>query len=274
MSIDLEVIPKDQYEVAIQTRLASGNDLVRLGQQGVLLPVNTLLREDATAFINENVDFMVKLNTCYDGNMYWFTSIMYGTMDLQEASPMALVIRQDWLDKLNLPLPTTTEEFKAACVAMREGDANGNGLADEVLSLKTESFHTGIAQWFGLGADLIYLDQATDTVLTPWYQPELADYISFMRELIDEDLIDLNTNSTKAAENAVIGQRTYATQSWLEPATGDPNAYYRPFMIENAVEGGNRMIVEPATCPGRTLRSPTIRRPPPARWMCSIPRTT
>ena len=260
VTVEVEVVARDQYDVAVQTRLASGtqladmmnvnsintNDLVRMGQQGILLPVNTLLREDASAFIKENVDFMPKLNTCYDGNMYWFTSIMYGTTDIQESSPMAVVIRQDWLDKLGLALPTTIEEFKNACLAMHDGDVNGNGANDEVLSLKLSSFHTGIAQWFGLGADFIYLDQATDTVLTPWYQPELVDYITFMHDLVENDLIDLTTNSTKASENAVIGQRTYATQTWLEPATNDPDAYYRPFMIENAVEGGNRMIVEPS----------------------------
>ena len=40
-------------------------------------------------------------------------------------------IRRDWLDKLNLAMPTTTEEFKEALIAFQTNDINDNGAADE-----------------------------------------------------------------------------------------------------------------------------------------------
>lgn len=44
--------------------------------------------------------------------------------------PQVLIIRQDWLDKLNLKAPTTMEEFEAVCKAFTEQDPDGNGKKD------------------------------------------------------------------------------------------------------------------------------------------------
>ncbi|MGI6174016.1 MAG: extracellular solute-binding protein [Christensenellales bacterium] len=41
-------------------------------------------------------------------------------------------INQTWLDALGLEAPTTTEEFKQVLIAFRDGDPNGNGIADEI----------------------------------------------------------------------------------------------------------------------------------------------
>ena len=43
-----------------------------------------------------------------------------------------LWINSEWLTKLGLSLPTTTEELKEVLQAFKEGDPNGNGLADEI----------------------------------------------------------------------------------------------------------------------------------------------
>jgi ABC-type glycerol-3-phosphate transport system substrate-binding protein len=42
-----------------------------------------------------------------------------------------VMIRQDWLDKLDIALPTTADEYFEACLAMNENDVNGNGQKDE-----------------------------------------------------------------------------------------------------------------------------------------------
>jgi putative aldouronate transport system substrate-binding protein len=41
-------------------------------------------------------------------------------------------INQNWLDKLNLKMPATTEEFYTVLKAFKERDPNGNGIADEI----------------------------------------------------------------------------------------------------------------------------------------------
>ena len=41
-------------------------------------------------------------------------------------------LRQDWLDKLNLQTPTTMDELFDVLLAVKNGDPNGNGIADEI----------------------------------------------------------------------------------------------------------------------------------------------
>lgn len=41
-----------------------------------------------------------------------------------------MIVRQDWLDKLNLKAPTNMEEFEAVIKAFTEGDPDGNGKKD------------------------------------------------------------------------------------------------------------------------------------------------
>ena len=41
------------------------------------------------------------------------------------------IIRQDWLDKLGLETPTTTDELYEVLKAFRTEDPNGNGVQDE-----------------------------------------------------------------------------------------------------------------------------------------------
>ena len=41
-------------------------------------------------------------------------------------------IRQDWLDKLGLAVPTTVDELHDVLLAFKNNDPNGNGKADEI----------------------------------------------------------------------------------------------------------------------------------------------
>src|SRR5690606_36914088 len=43
-----------------------------------------------------------------------------------------LYFHRDWLDALEMEIPETTDEFYQYLKAVKEGDPNGNGQADEV----------------------------------------------------------------------------------------------------------------------------------------------
>ena len=43
-----------------------------------------------------------------------------------------MFVNKTWLDKLDLEMPTTTEELYQVLVAFKNGDPNGNGEADEI----------------------------------------------------------------------------------------------------------------------------------------------
>ena len=57
---------------------------------------------------------------------------MYEVGKVKEAvtQHMLLLIRTDWLKKLNLSMPTTTEELMAVAKAFAEQDPDGNGKKD------------------------------------------------------------------------------------------------------------------------------------------------
>lgn len=61
-----------------------------------------------------------------DGNIYYIPSIYNNCLE------KGLYINQEWLDKLNLEMPNTPEEFYQVLVAFRDQDPNGNGLQDEI----------------------------------------------------------------------------------------------------------------------------------------------
>ena len=77
-----------------------------------------------------------------------------------------MCVRQDWLDKLSLSMPSTTDEFHQMLLTFQEQDANGNGTADErYIGLLGSDFQTtGVGQWFGLPYMDFIEDPATGVI--------------------------------------------------------------------------------------------------------------
>lgn len=103
--------------------------LNKAGADGAMIPLQDLINEYAPhikAALDENPDIMAQAAAA-DGNLYCLPNI-------QDPSGPAMgwFIRQDWLDKLGLPVPTTVDELYNTLKAFREQDPNGNGKKDEV----------------------------------------------------------------------------------------------------------------------------------------------
>ena len=251
---EFEVVPHDQYLTTIQTRLASATNLpdfmqissldlstvMNLVSQGMILSVTDIIEgySDGTAknFYETGKGVHSRLlNTAEDGHMYWISQIQMTTFAGELASTsMGMTIRKDWLDKVNLPMPATAEEFRQALIAFRENDVNGNGLEDEVLVSSFTGFYTGIAQWFGLVGELSSFIIEEGVVTSPWYQPGARAYFEYLNQLVQDNVLDVaivgNTTGDmqgqRVAENRAAALYTYTMQTWEEPATGDPDALY------------------------------------------------
>ena len=72
-----------------------------------------------------------------DGHIYSLPTSMY--VSPEDDGNSIQFINKAWLDKLNLEMPKTTEEFYNVCKAVKEGDPNGNGQADEIPVLFTQN---------------------------------------------------------------------------------------------------------------------------------------
>lgn len=99
--------------------------------EGLFLPLNDLIDEYAPNFsaLLEKRPEIRDVITATDGNIYALPSVQdcYHCQYCQK-----MWINQEWLDVLDLEMPTTTDEFYEVLKAFRDGDPNGNGIQDEI----------------------------------------------------------------------------------------------------------------------------------------------
>lgn len=104
------------------------SELEKLGRDGGLIPLNDLIDQYAP-----NIKKTMEEDDRFRNNAYSLDGNIYYIPKNQELlSSEYWWIRQDWLDKLGLEMPTTVDELHDVLYAFRNEDPNGNGLKDEV----------------------------------------------------------------------------------------------------------------------------------------------
>jgi putative aldouronate transport system substrate-binding protein len=189
-------------------------DLLRFGQQGVILPLNDLIAEHAPniqAALDAN-PYYAAMNTAPDGNIYGLTQL---NECFHCSYPNKMWINTKWLEQLKLEVPTTTEEFRNVLKAFKTQDPNGNGLADEVaLSGSTESYGVRVIPYlmngFIYNDDRNYLIMKDGRVDTAANKPEWKDGLTYIKSLYDEGLIDPGAFTQNAEAFKKIGDNADA----------------------------------------------------------------
>jgi putative aldouronate transport system substrate-binding protein len=125
-----------------------------------------------------------------DGEIYALPTFNY------EAVTDGLIIRKDWLDKLNLPMPTTPDELYEVLKAFKEKDPGGVG-KDKVIPLAIHAGEdgnalsiSGLAEAWGIGrgpTDFVVVDGEIQSGLD---QPGVREYVAFLNKLNREGLLD------------------------------------------------------------------------------------
>ena len=127
------------------------SDVSLLSSQGILQPLNSLITQENTPNLYtffEKVPSAKAISTLPDGNFYTLPRYNGNPGDYLE-SP--IWINKTWLDKLGLAVPATIEEFETVLKAFRDGDPNGNGLADEIpLMLFNGDSFRHMEAWLGI----------------------------------------------------------------------------------------------------------------------------
>lgn len=123
-------------------------DLDKYGMDGILIPLEDLIREycpNLVALLDERNAW--NSITAADGHIYalpmFQAPVQYGS------GGSTFWINNAWLEAVGKEMPTTQEELYEALKAMKEGDPNGNGKADEI------PFAPDIAHMHGALADII-----------------------------------------------------------------------------------------------------------------------
>ncbi|MFC5631635.1 MULTISPECIES: ABC transporter substrate-binding protein [Streptococcus] len=121
---------------AIHNDGASDVELMSWAKQGVIVPVEDLIDKympNLKKILDEHPEYR-SLITAPDGHIYsfpWIEELGEGKESIHSVNDMAW-INTDWLKKLNLPMPQTTDELIKVLEAFKTQDPNGNGKADEI----------------------------------------------------------------------------------------------------------------------------------------------
>ncbi|MCU6792768.1 ABC transporter substrate-binding protein [Paenibacillus sp. WQ 127069] len=101
------------------------------GQQGLFIALNNLIDKYGveTKKTLEKYPEIKQATTAPNGNIYSLSSIDRNPHTMLQQK---MWIDTEWLKKLNLDMPTTTDEFEKVLKAFKEKDPNGNGKADEI----------------------------------------------------------------------------------------------------------------------------------------------
>ncbi|WP_201008656.1 extracellular solute-binding protein [Paenibacillus glycanilyticus] len=111
-----------------------------------------------------------------------------------------IYVRKDWMDKLNLQVPKTSDEFLDMLRAFRDKDPNGNGKKDEIPFSSREKF-----EWMDniLGMYGVNLDSNTISdgqVMPGFVSPNMKQALGLLSTMYKENLIDKEfLTNTRAA---------------------------------------------------------------------------
>ncbi|MFD0710756.1 extracellular solute-binding protein [Paenibacillus sp. GCM10027626] len=181
-----------------------------------ILRLNELIEEHAPnlkAILEANPEYK-KLITTDDGNIYVFPFIRGDELLLTYHGP---TIRKDWLDKLNLSVPETIDEWEQVLKAFRDQDPNGNGKKDEIpFLLNIDELNTGHAFIGAYGITNSFYHENGQVKFGPM-QPEYKQFLTTMNRwykegLIDKDyaLTDAKLRDAKVTGNQLGSLITYA----------------------------------------------------------------
>ncbi len=138
-------------------------------------------------------------------------------------------IRKDWLDKLGLPLPTTTDEYYAALVAFKEQDPGGVGKGNVVPFTMTSDVRWRAATIIESFVDpnLSTEDRWVNTVVDRQFLlPGYKEGVRYINKMYNDGLIDNqfalykdDTDSDNLIKSGVVGSFIH---NWDQPYRDTP----------------------------------------------------
>jgi len=180
------LLASGDYPAVISGWLLGQHDIIRLRDDHVIIPLTDLI-ENYTVNIKEALELpgVREAMTHPDGEIY---TIPYVVDDpLTKFNPW---INTVWLNRLGLPMPTTTEEFKNTLIAFRDGIPPVNGQRIIPFSASPYTFRPGVlAGWFGVNASDIFamIDGRLEITID---RPEYREFIKYFADLYANGLID------------------------------------------------------------------------------------
>lgn len=177
---------------------------------GLLMPLNDVIEQYSTEYkgILEKYPALENFLTKEDGQMYTF-----GVVNKSNSNHY-MIIRKDWLDKLGLKEPVTTEDFVEVCKAFTNNDPDGNGEKDtQALSFSGVTYSLTRAMYGGMGSwqdDWYKADPAGDSTEIVYHWDHAESVLAMMKELYDAGCVSkdyaTDQNGTQAQQDFINGK--------------------------------------------------------------------
>lgn len=202
--------------------------------EGALIPLEDLVKEYAPniqAVFDEHPEYVAG-SVASDGHLYYIPSLFEGKPSV------GFYIRQDWLDKLGLEVPTTLDEYYNVLKAFRERDPNGNGQKDEVPYFYRDSGVDGLIQLWDAYNDWHVNDegQVVHGKTEEEYKTAMKELAKWYQEgLIDQEIY---SRGSQAREQLLGENLGGSTHDWFS-STGSFNRF------ADTIEGFNWVAIAP-----------------------------
>ncbi|MBW7454788.1 extracellular solute-binding protein [Paenibacillus sepulcri] len=239
-SLDVEWIPSGDYDTKFDLVLASGNLPEIIVAQNVTRPTLQMAIKqgafwDLTPFLGDFSKYP-NLKNNSEQNVWTYMKSdgkIYGIPRNRPVIDPGIKIRKDWLDKLNLPIPKTLDEYAAALKKIVDGDPDGNGKKDTI----------GIIGHGYLLADGDGSYEAAFGALDPFYNqegglvrdlltPNYTDMVEWFRKLYADGILakEFTTiKKTQAEEMFATGRAaSYTRNIWRDYTWEQENKKTQP----------------------------------------------
>ncbi len=192
------------------------------GMSGAFLPLNDLIDQYAPnikKYLVENKEVLAQ-TAAPDGNIYAIPMLS------AVRTAMGYMIRQDWLDKLQLERPVTIDDWYTVLKAFKTTDLNGNGAGDVtplVLDRMWEAYYMNFADAWGIELNEwvdYWMIRDGKMVFAP-VQPETKEFLATMAKWYTEGLIDPEFITREDTNNYhIYGNKAGATCYWTGYVAG------------------------------------------------------
>ena len=229
--LEVDWRPDSDWTTQVATTLAGGMDnlpyLIHAGSYGVA----ALANEGAIIPLDDYIDLIPNVVAAVgedrfalwksaDGHFYTIPTIV------NVLGSQTTAVRKDWLDKLNMDVPTTWEEWKAYWVGVRDNDMNGNGDTTDEIPIVLEMGQNGerslhaLLNAFGIAASsdaqFVVLEDGTYTMV--YEHPNYRAFLTEMQQLYADKILDQEFATRYQSEmyNTMSGDLAGTVFTWAE----------------------------------------------------------
>ncbi|MBW4082492.1 extracellular solute-binding protein [Paenibacillus sp. S150] len=209
--------PAADYSKKLMAALAGGEqyDLVYMGktemdqlvEQGVLMRLNDRIEASAVLSDPQVIEPAEWEQVKYGGDIY-------SILNKKEGGTLPIV-RQDWLDKLNLAQPATLDEFYKVLKAFKEQDPDGNG-KDDTYGLSTSGLYDIQGFMSAAGVKYRYVLDDSGKRSIPYATEAAVPVYEWFAKLYKEGILDPNfaTNDTGKMREMFLTDRVGMVTYW------------------------------------------------------------